>query len=136
MSFSVSDTVSTAQADLEKLVTDLRGLLASKELDAVPDIHVLRQRLFQFGQTSAASGHLFGVVLLPVLDCILHPLRLAAIGGCLQLAQGADDLLEIATLEVTDATLNGLFEQLVAPGQQRAGFCLMGRRGQRSGLAQ
>ena len=45
MSFSVSDTVSTAQADLEKLVTDLRGLLASKELDAVPDIHVLRQRL-------------------------------------------------------------------------------------------
>ncbi|MEG2046896.1 MAG: DUF883 family protein, partial [Comamonas sp.] len=44
-SFSVSDTVSTAQADLEKLVGDLRGLLASKDLDAVPDIHVLRQRL-------------------------------------------------------------------------------------------
>lgn len=45
MSFSVSDTVSNAQADLEKLVSDLRGLLSSKDLDAVPDIHVLRQRL-------------------------------------------------------------------------------------------
>lgn len=45
MSFSVSDTVSTAQADLEKLVSDLRGLLSSKELDTVPDIQVLRQRL-------------------------------------------------------------------------------------------
>lgn len=45
MSFSVSDTVSSAQADLEKLVGDLRGLLASKDLDSVPDIQVLRQRL-------------------------------------------------------------------------------------------
>lgn len=87
------------------------------------------QRLFQFGQTSAASGHLFGVVLLPVLDRILHPLCFAAIGGALQLTQGADDLLEIAALEVADAALNGLFEQLVTLGQQRAGFCLMGRRG-------
>lgn len=45
MSFSVSDTVSNAQADLEKLVGDLRGLLASKDLDGLPDIHALRQRL-------------------------------------------------------------------------------------------
>lgn len=45
MSRSVSDTVSTAQEDLEKLVNDLRGLLAAKELDKVPDIHLLRQRI-------------------------------------------------------------------------------------------
>lgn len=45
MAFSVSDTVSNAQADLEKLVTDLRGLLASKDLDAVPQINALRQKL-------------------------------------------------------------------------------------------
>lgn len=45
MSLSVSDTVSTAQADLEKLVTDLRGLLANKNLDSVPEIHLLRQRI-------------------------------------------------------------------------------------------
>ena len=32
MSFSVSDTVSNAQADLEKLVSDLRGLLGRPEL--------------------------------------------------------------------------------------------------------
>lgn len=35
----------TTQSDLEKLVSDLRGLLASKELDAVAEIKVLRQRL-------------------------------------------------------------------------------------------
>lgn len=45
MPFSVADKVSSAQADLEKLVTDMRGLLASKDLDSVPDIQVLRQRL-------------------------------------------------------------------------------------------
>ena len=45
MSFSVSDTVSNAQADLEKLVGDLRGLLASKDLDAIPQINALRQKL-------------------------------------------------------------------------------------------
>ena len=39
MAFSVSDTVSSAQADLEKLVTDVRGLLASKDLDSIPQIH-------------------------------------------------------------------------------------------------
>ncbi|MFN9471699.1 DUF883 family protein [Acidovorax sp.] len=42
---SVSDSISTTQADLEKLVSDLRGLLASKDLDSIPDIKVLRQKL-------------------------------------------------------------------------------------------
>ena len=36
--------------------------------------------------------------------------------------------LRITALEVADAALNGLFEQFVALGQQRAGLCLMGRR--------
>ena len=45
MAFSVSDTVSSAQADLEKLVTDVRGLLASKDLDSIPQINVLHQKL-------------------------------------------------------------------------------------------
>ncbi|ABX36622.1 MULTISPECIES: DUF883 domain-containing protein [Delftia] len=45
MTKSITDTVSTAQADLEKLVGDLRGLLSAKELDAVPEIHMLRQRI-------------------------------------------------------------------------------------------
>lgn len=41
---STSDN-STSSGELEKLVSDLRGLLASKDLDAVPDIKILRQRL-------------------------------------------------------------------------------------------
>lgn len=45
MSFSVSDTVSSAQADLERLVSDLRGLLASKDLDSIPEIRALRERI-------------------------------------------------------------------------------------------
>lgn len=45
MSRSLTDTVSSAQDDLEKLVSDLRGLLSSRDLDKVPDISVLRQRL-------------------------------------------------------------------------------------------
>ncbi len=45
MTYSVSDTVSHAQSELEKLVSDLRGLLDSKNLDAVPEIQVLRKRL-------------------------------------------------------------------------------------------
>jgi ElaB/YqjD/DUF883 family membrane-anchored ribosome-binding protein len=40
-----SDTVDTAQADLEKLVGDLRSVLSSKDLDNVPEIKLLRQRL-------------------------------------------------------------------------------------------
>lgn len=42
---SVSETVSTTQGELEKLVSDLRGLLASRDLDSVPEIKQLRQRL-------------------------------------------------------------------------------------------
>ncbi len=35
----------TTQGELEKLVSDLRGLLANKDLDVVPEIKLLRQRL-------------------------------------------------------------------------------------------
>lgn len=45
MSFSVSDTVASAQQDLERLVSDLRGLLASKDLDDIPQIQALRERI-------------------------------------------------------------------------------------------
>lgn len=45
MTHSVSDTISNAQSDLEKLVSDLRGLLDSKSLDTLPEIQVLRKRL-------------------------------------------------------------------------------------------
>lgn len=41
---TASDT-STTQGELEKLVSDLRGLLANKELDTLPEIRLLRQRL-------------------------------------------------------------------------------------------
>lgn len=41
------ETVSAAQSDLEKLVTDVRGLLASKELDAIPQVAALREKLDQ-----------------------------------------------------------------------------------------
>lgn len=40
-----SDTVDTAQADLERLVGDLRSVLSSKDLDSLPEIKLLRQRL-------------------------------------------------------------------------------------------
>lgn len=42
---TVSETISSTQAELEKLVGDLRGLLASKDLDGIPEIKQLRQRL-------------------------------------------------------------------------------------------
>ncbi|MBO9678170.1 DUF883 family protein [Paenacidovorax monticola] len=45
MTAPVSDSVSSAQNELEKLVGDLRGLLANKNLDSVPEIKLLRQRL-------------------------------------------------------------------------------------------
>jgi len=38
-------TASDTTSELEKLVSDLRGLLANKNLDAVPEIKLLRQRL-------------------------------------------------------------------------------------------
>ena len=41
---TASDTTTT-QGELEKLVSDLRGLLARRDLDAFPEIKVLRQRL-------------------------------------------------------------------------------------------
>ena len=40
-----NDTVENAQADLEKLVGDLRSVLSSKDLDSVPEIRALRARL-------------------------------------------------------------------------------------------
>lgn len=45
MTTTASETLQNAQTELEKLVSDLRGLLANKELDAVPQIKVLRQHL-------------------------------------------------------------------------------------------
>lgn len=45
MTASVSDSVSTSQGELEKLVSDLRGLLSSKDLDTIPEIKLLRQRI-------------------------------------------------------------------------------------------
>jgi ElaB/YqjD/DUF883 family membrane-anchored ribosome-binding protein len=45
MTTSATDTVATSQTDLEKLVNDLRGLLADKNLDSVPEIKMLRRRL-------------------------------------------------------------------------------------------
>ncbi|WP_353233900.1 DUF883 family protein [Diaphorobacter ruginosibacter] len=42
---SAADKISGAQEDLEKLVSDLRGLLSSKDLDSVPEIRQLRKRL-------------------------------------------------------------------------------------------
>jgi len=45
MTKSVSDTIAHAPSDLEKLVSDLRGLVDSKTLDSLPEIQVLRKRL-------------------------------------------------------------------------------------------
>ena len=45
MTNSASDTLHSAQTELEKLVSDLRSLMANKDLDSVPEIKVLRQRL-------------------------------------------------------------------------------------------
>lgn len=45
ISSNLSDTVSSAQADLEKLVSDLRGVLSNRDLDSLPEIRQLRQRL-------------------------------------------------------------------------------------------
>lgn len=51
-----SDTTTTSQGELEKLVTDLKGLLANKNLDAVPEIKLLRQRLDDGMQTARDSA--------------------------------------------------------------------------------
>ena len=42
---SASETISNTQGELERLVGDLRGLLSSKDLDGIPEIKQLRQRL-------------------------------------------------------------------------------------------
>jgi ElaB/YqjD/DUF883 family membrane-anchored ribosome-binding protein len=55
MTASVSDTVASTQTELEKLVSDLRGLLANKDLDGVPEIKLLRQRLDD-GMTSVRDS--------------------------------------------------------------------------------
>lgn len=45
MANTASDTISTTQRELEKLVNDLRGLISSRDLDTVPEIRALRQRI-------------------------------------------------------------------------------------------
>lgn len=45
MTSDTTTTATTTQGEFEKLVSDLRGLLANKNLDAVPEIKLLRQRL-------------------------------------------------------------------------------------------
>lgn len=42
---AISDTISTTQRELEQLVSDLRGLISSRELDSVPEIRAVRQRI-------------------------------------------------------------------------------------------
>lgn len=42
---SVSDTISSTQNELERLVSDLRSVLSSKDLDDIPQIRQLRERL-------------------------------------------------------------------------------------------
>ena len=48
MSKNIADTVSNAQADLENLVSDLRNLLSSKEVDTETKLYQLRQRMDDF----------------------------------------------------------------------------------------
>lgn len=43
--YMTSSENTTTQGELEKLVSDLRGLLSNKDLDSVPEIKLLRQRL-------------------------------------------------------------------------------------------
>lgn len=45
MAHSASGSLSSTQHELEKLVSDLRGLISSRDLDSVPEIRALRQRL-------------------------------------------------------------------------------------------
>lgn len=53
---TASETVSNAQHELEKLVSDLRSLISSKDLDGVPEIKQLRQRLDDGIQTVRESA--------------------------------------------------------------------------------
>ena len=45
MTTDSSPSVSPTQSELERLVGDLRGLLSNKDLDSIPQIKQLRQRL-------------------------------------------------------------------------------------------
>ncbi|MGP1629498.1 MAG: DUF883 family protein [Giesbergeria sp.] len=45
MAHFASETISSTQQELEKLVSDLRGLISNRDLDSVPEIRALRQRL-------------------------------------------------------------------------------------------
>ncbi len=45
MTTSATETSTATQHELEKLVSDLRTLMASKDLDSVPEIKKLRERL-------------------------------------------------------------------------------------------
>lgn len=51
MTSASKKAASATRDDLEKLVEDLRDLLANKELDAVPEIKQLRERLDEGVQT-------------------------------------------------------------------------------------
>ena len=53
---TVSETTNTINGELEKLVSDLRGLLASKNLDSLPEIKQLRQRLDDGVQSARESA--------------------------------------------------------------------------------
>ena len=45
MTTSANDVLQSTQTELEKLVSDLRALMANKYFDGVPEIKMLRQRL-------------------------------------------------------------------------------------------
>ncbi|MCZ2407722.1 MAG: hypothetical protein BGO74_12145 [Burkholderiales bacterium 68-12] len=45
MTTSATESSPSAQFELEKLVSELRTLMASKDLDSVPEIKQMRQRL-------------------------------------------------------------------------------------------
>ena len=85
MSRSVSDTVSTAQEDLEKLVNDLRGLLAAKD----PNVRAVALRTPTLPPATHTSAYLVGaaagpqllvdpgsfVEFLKVIEPLAHPER-------------------------------------------------------------
>ena len=69
---TASDTTTTTQGELEKLVSDLRGLLANKDLDAVPEIKLLRQRLEEARLLALHAGGPGAVVVDQVLQGVGH----------------------------------------------------------------
>lgn len=79
----MSQSIDRAQQDLEKLVNDLRGLVSSKDLDNLPDIKVLRQRL----------------------DEGIHTARESAVRLAQDAAERAKDAARIATERAKDAAI-------------------------------